>query len=126
ERVTEKTRALEGQVDALRRASEEAQAASRAKTDFLSNMSHEIRTPMTAILGHADLLSDAQVPPTIVAEHVSTIRRNGRFLLSLINNILDLARIEASALPTERVRTSPRKLVDDIATLMRERAEEKG
>jgi two-component system, sensor histidine kinase and response regulator len=125
-RVSEKTRELERQIEALGRASEEARAASRAKTDFLSNMSHEIRTPMTAILGHADLLSDSAVSPAMVAEHVGTIRRNGVFLLALINDILDLARIESGSFQVERVRLSPRKLVDDVSALMRLRAEEKG
>jgi two-component system, sensor histidine kinase and response regulator len=125
-RVAEKTRELEAQVDALRVASAAAQAANRAKTEFLSNMSHEIRTPMTAILGHAELLSEANASPAMISEHIDTIRRNGALLLALINDILDLARIESGSFEVEKLRVSPRTLIDEVSALMRVRADEKG
>ncbi|MEZ6107301.1 MAG: PAS domain S-box protein [Pirellulaceae bacterium] len=79
----------------------EAEAANRAKTDFLANMSHEIRTPMTAILGYADLLQEDRTfdqDPTRRVQAVDSIRRNGRHLLSVINDILDVSKIEAGKL----------------------------
>jgi signal transduction histidine kinase len=145
-RVAEKTRELAQQVEvatlaaeesrqqsialsdlnaALCRASAEAGAANRAKSEFLTNMSHEIRTPMTAILGYAELLLEEELPRAALLEHVGTIRRNGEYLVSLINDILDLSRIEAGALLIEKMATSPEKLVNEVAALMSVRAAEK-
>jgi CheY-like chemotaxis protein len=88
-------------------------------------MSHEIRTPMTAILGYADvLLANLTSPANIKA--ATTIKRNGEFLLELINDILDLSKIEAGKLAVERMRCSPWQIVADVAQLMRVRAEAKG
>lgn len=102
-----------------------AEAANRAKSEFLANMSHEIRTPMTAILGYADLMLDPGCPPDHRLECVRTIRRNADHLLAIINDILDISKIEAGKLAVERTRFSPRELVMDVASLMHVRAEEK-
>lgn len=85
----------------IRRAQEEAQTANRAKSDFLSKMSHELRTPLNAILGFAQLLQVSRKDPLsdTQARHVGHILEGGRHLLELINEILDLARIEAGRLP---------------------------
>jgi PAS domain S-box-containing protein len=114
-----------------------AQAANRAKSEFLANMSHEIRTPMTAILGFADLL-DAEMECCFACregamcqhqqngrEAVSTIQRNGRHLLDVINDILDLSKIEAEKFQIEPVRCSPVQLVADVLSLLRPQAVEK-
>ena len=105
-----------------------AQAAARAKSEFLANMSHEIRTPMTAILGYADLLlADVHghdTPPERV-QAVATIQRNGKYLLDLINDILDLSKIEAGRLDVERVSCSPACVLADVVELMRIRADAK-
>ncbi len=102
-----------------------AEAASRAKSAFVANMSHEIRTPMTAILGYADLLSQSQQSVTQRNNCVQTIRRNGQHLLSIINDILDVSKIEAGKMTVERIACSPIQLVTDVASLMRIRAKDK-
>jgi len=113
------------ELEAARRA---AEMATRAKSEFLANMSHEIRTPMTAILGFAELLLNEAGLDRAPAQRVNalkTIARNGQHLLGLINDILDLSKIEAGKRETERARCAPLELVSDVATMMRVRAEAK-
>ena len=107
-------------------AREAAEAASRAKSEFLANMSHEIRTPMNAILGFTDLLRDQQLTPADRLNHIETIHRNGKFLLSIINDILDLSKVEAGQMHVERTKTSLWTIIADVTSLMRVRAIEKG
>ena len=100
----------------------QAEAASRAKGEFLANMSHEIRSPMTAILGFADLLQEGLCEPE---QAITTIRRNGEHLVTLLNDVLDLSKIEAGKLQIERVPYSPRKLIGEVVALARVQADEK-
>nr|WP_246151947.1 CheR family methyltransferase [Rubripirellula reticaptiva] len=100
-----------------------AEAANQAKSAFVANMSHEIRTPMTAILGYADLLQDF-VAQDEARKHLQTIRRNGDYLLKIINDILDLSKIEADKLEIDRERFDPAVVVEDVRSIMNVRASE--
>ncbi|MEX0774971.1 MAG: CHASE domain-containing protein [Phycisphaeraceae bacterium] len=102
-----------------------AEAANQAKSAFLANMSHEIRTPMTAVLGFADLLLDPGQSPSDRLNCIDTIRRNCDHLLSLVNDILDLSKIEADRMTVEHIECEPRQIVGEVASLMRVRATEK-
>ena len=110
----------------MERGMNEAREASRAKSEFLANMSHEIRTPMTSIIGYADLLLDPETTGAERLTHIQTIRRNGEHLLGILNDILDLSKIEAGKMTIENVRCSPSMIIVDVASLMRVRAKEKG
>ncbi|MBM4093350.1 MAG: response regulator [Planctomycetes bacterium] len=113
---------------ALEKSQAVAESATRAKSAFLASMSHEIRTPMTAILGFADvLLADRNVNGTLVeqAESLQAIRRNGEYLLELIDDILDLSKIEAEKLDIERIAFSPAHVLADVASLMKVRTDAK-
>lgn len=117
---------LERQRNRLEEANQAAQAANVAKSAFLANMSHEIRTPMTAILGFADLLLEPDRSPQERDEFGSTIKRNGEHLLSIINDILDLSKIEAGKMSIERIACDVNTIIEDTAKLLRPRAEAKG
>jgi signal transduction histidine kinase/ActR/RegA family two-component response regulator len=106
----------------------QAEAANVAKSEFLANMSHEIRTPMTAILGFADVLADDThtLTPAQRQDAFDAIRRNGDHLLAIINDVLDISKIEAGKMTIERVAVDPAKLVHEVAALLRERADAQG
>ena len=116
-------RALEVSSDELREAMHAALAASRAKSVFLANVSHEIRTPMTAIIGYTDLLADPSFDGRI--EAIEGIRRNSEHLLGVINDILDLSRIEDGKMTIELQPCSPGRIVREAVELLRPKAEEK-
>jgi signal transduction histidine kinase/CheY-like chemotaxis protein/HPt (histidine-containing phosphotransfer) domain-containing protein len=99
-----------------------ADAANRAKSEFLANMSHEIRTPMTAIIGYADLLLNPSQCASDRLNHVNVVRRNAEYLLAVVNDILDLSKIEAGQLVTERIATSPCQIIGEVVSMMRVRA----
>ncbi|TWU10576.1 response regulator [Allorhodopirellula heiligendammensis] len=110
--------------ESLKMAKELAENANRSRGEFLANMSHEIRTPMAAILGHADILKDHLNDPDNL-QVVETIRRNGNFLLNIINDILDLSKIDSGKMQMEAELVRPDGLLAEVRSLMDVRASEK-
>jgi signal transduction histidine kinase/DNA-binding NarL/FixJ family response regulator len=112
----------------LQRRVDEAQAANRAKSEFLANMSHEIRTPLNAILGFADLLRRGGDEETEIErkECLETIHASGTHLLNLINDILDLSKIESGQLTMESLRCSVSEVIAEVVSVLRVSAQSKG
>jgi CheY-like chemotaxis protein/nitrogen-specific signal transduction histidine kinase len=104
----------------------EAERANQAKTNFLANVSHEIRTPMTAILGYAEILKDPRLAPAERADYIETIRRNGDHLLAIINDILDISKIEADAMRLDTRDVQVPEIVRDVVRLLHVRAVAQG
>jgi PAS domain S-box-containing protein len=120
EKVQQRTAALE-------EASLRAELANRSRASFLANMSHEIRTPLNAIIGFADLLrrgADSNEDERL--EWLEIIRTGGTHLLALINDILDLSKVDAGKLDVEDVACSPVKLIEEVSSILRTKAAEKG
>jgi signal transduction histidine kinase/ActR/RegA family two-component response regulator len=111
----------------LRQAREAAEAASAAKSAFLANMSHEIRTPMTAVIGYAELLlTQASLNPDDVRQWARIIYESGERLLSVINEILDLSKIEAGKLKIVRSACATMEVVGGVVALLEPQARAKG
>jgi signal transduction histidine kinase/HPt (histidine-containing phosphotransfer) domain-containing protein/ActR/RegA family two-component response regulator len=109
----------------LRLAKEDAEAANAAKSDFLATMSHEIRTPMHGMMVMAEMLAAADLSSRH-RRYAEIITRSGASLLTIINDILDLSKIEAGKLDLEAVPFSPESMVEDVASLFWEKARSKG
>jgi len=119
--ITERKRAQQD----LMEAKQAAEAASRTKSEFLANVSHEIRTPMTAILGFADILAET-ITNQDSLEAIQIIKRNGNSLLHIINDILDLSKIESGKCEIERVACSPCQIAAEVVSTMKMAADGKG
>ncbi|MEL7472315.1 MAG: ATP-binding protein [Planctomycetota bacterium] len=104
--------------ESLVAAKEDADAASQAKTRFLANMSHEIRTPLTAILGFAELMEDPDAPRDELLSSAGVIHRNGAHLLALLNDVLDISKIEAGELTLEWVDADPVAVCHEVVGLL--------
>jgi signal transduction histidine kinase/DNA-binding response OmpR family regulator len=104
---------------------EQAKRSSQDKSVFLASMSHEIRTPMNAIFGFTNLLEERVTDPT-EAEYVASIKKSGQALLSLINDVLDLSKMEAGKFELREEPTSLQEIVDQTLTMFRQTAEAKG
>jgi len=129
QRIARHLETLEATVDErthdLRLAKEDAESANAAKSDFLATMSHEIRTPMNGMMVMAEMLAAADLSARH-RRYAEIISRSGASLLTIINDILDLSKIEAGKMDLESVAFSPDALVEDVAALFWERARSKG
>lgn len=106
-------------------AEKEANAASVSKTSFLANMSHEIRTPMNAILGFTELMLDPEQSPEERIECIHTVQRNGAQLLKLIDEILDISKVESGRLQIEKVEVNVANVLEDVRSLLQLQALDK-
>ena len=109
-----------------RQAQENAESANMAKSEFLANMSHEIRTPMNAVIGLATILSKSEGLTSKQKDYISTLQLSADSLLGLINDLLDIAKIEARSIELEHIPFSITQLFNEVVSMMSVRAREKG
>jgi signal transduction histidine kinase/ActR/RegA family two-component response regulator len=126
--TTRKVDELTAQSTQLKQARHVAESANRAKSEFLANMSHEVRTPLNGILGYTELLIRGadEGDENQRLDFLQTIRTSGRHLLQLINDVLDISKIEAGQFRVEKIACSPDQILAEVIAVMRVAAKEKG
>ncbi len=124
-KLSEQNVQLEEQSTELAKSRDEALRASDSKSTFLANMSHEIRTPLTAVIGYSETLLASDLTKEERLDAINTIYKCSQHVLHIINQILDLSKIEANKLEIERVMVSPVQILKDVSALMRMQAREK-
>jgi signal transduction histidine kinase/CHASE1-domain containing sensor protein/ActR/RegA family two-component response regulator len=120
------TELAERRAEELERARAAAESSSRAKSEFLANMSHEIRTPLGAVLGYAQLIASGDVEDCERSAAAEIVARNGTQLVAILDDVLDISKIEAGELVVESQPVDPRALVDDVVALFASKAVERG
>ncbi len=123
--VTERTQELTESNAQLKIAREKADVANQAKSAFLANMSHELRSPLNAILGFAQIMHRSKNVPREHVEDLSIIRRSGEHLLTLINQVLDLSKIEAGRITLNETNVDVYRLLDDVHDMFQLKADDK-
>ncbi|MBI1301752.1 MAG: response regulator [Alphaproteobacteria bacterium] len=123
--IAENEQELSEVIAALRTAKENAEIANKAKSEFLANMSHEIRTPLNAVIGLSNVLSRTQPLTERQKEFIDTLRVSGDNLLSLVNDLLDFARLEVGAVTLENVEFDLVQTIQNVLSIMAMRAQEK-
>ncbi|HEY9834760.1 MAG TPA: CHASE2 domain-containing protein [Stenomitos sp.] len=126
QKVKERTLELERETTRAKRAEDAATAANQAKSTFLANMSHELRTPLNVILGFSQLMGRSPYLPSEQQEHLGIITRSGEHLLTLINQLLDLSKIEAGRATLNETAFDLYYLLDDLQNMFRLKADSKG
>ncbi len=125
ERVKERTAALAQANTQLELAYSEAEKANQAKREFLANMSHEIRTPMNAIIGITSLLDSASISPEKQREFIKTMRNSAESMLALINDLLDIAKIESETITLDSITFDLKALTQEVISILAINAKEK-
>jgi two-component system, sensor histidine kinase and response regulator len=123
--VEKRTADLRSMMENLKDLKEKAESATRAKSDFLANMSHEIRTPMNAVIGFGELLKNSALDAQ-QKDYVETICTSGELLISLINDILDISKIESRKIALEEIDFDLEYLISSVLKILRQRASGKG
>jgi signal transduction histidine kinase/ActR/RegA family two-component response regulator len=125
QQVKSRTEELELLNQDLYKAKETAESASIAKSEFLANMSHEIRTPMNAVIGITHILRNGMVEPSKREEFMETLQTSAESLMALLNEILDISKIEANKITLEYIEFNLKELIEEIIALLSVRASEK-